>query len=233
MKRFLAGPCGKLEADLWLPGGAEPTDAPPAPGAAAPHVPRAAAPHAPRAAAIVCHPHPRLGGTMDNTVVFRTARALRRAGCAVLRFNFRGVGESEGTSEGSDVEVEDARAALDFLAAEFPDVELWACGFSFGARTSAALAAGDDRVARVVLVALPSRAFDCGVVRSVRAPGLIVLAGDDEFGNLADLRERVPDLPAALEAVEIPDTDHFFRHRTPQLEERVHEYAVRALPCRS
>lgn len=230
MQRFLSGPCGKLEAELWLP-----ADLPDAGGRRDARDPGPATEFGsePRAAAIVCHPHPRFGGTMDNTVVFRTARALRRAGCAILRFNFRGVGESEGVSEGSDVEIEDARAALDYLAREVPGVELWGAGFSFGARTVAALATTEPRIARVCLVAPPSKVVDCSILRDVTIPGLVVTAERDAFGNLADLRERIPDLPASLETTEVPETDHFFRHHTPELEARVHDYALRALETRT
>jgi len=142
MSLFIPGPAGRLEAILWSAGA---KDAPPRP---------------PRAAAVICHPHPLHGGTMENNVVFRTARALQAAGIVVLRFNFRGTGESEGTHDGGPGEVEDARAALEWLGAQHPDLPLWAGGFSFGSRTTAALAAGDPRVACLVAVALPCLAFD-------------------------------------------------------------------------
>lgn len=85
---LIDGPAGKLEALLEEPEGAA------------------------REAALVCHPHPLYGGTMHNKVVYRLARGLRRSGSVVLRFNFRGVGRSEGTHAHGAGEVEDARAAL-------------------------------------------------------------------------------------------------------------------------
>lgn len=209
MKLFLPGPAGRLEAELWMPE----ADAPP------------------RAAAVVCHPHPLHGGTMHNTVVFRVARALHGAGLAVLRFNFRGVEESEGASEGDRAEEGDLAAALDYLEAELPGVELWAAGFSFGARTVVGLCRRDPRPARVVLVALPCAVFDCSDVAHLDRPGLIVMAGEDEFGNLAELRRRFPDLDPRLELAEIPATDHFFRRRTPELEARVRDWALAAEPA--
>src|SRR5215831_10531037 len=84
---------------------------------------------APIAAAVVCHPHPRGGGTMNNNVVYRMAKALGDAGAAVLRFNFRGVGASTGTYDDGVGEETDARDALDFLAARHPGVALWMAGF--------------------------------------------------------------------------------------------------------
>jgi alpha/beta superfamily hydrolase len=191
------GPAGALEALLWEPS------------------------QAARAAAVVCHPHPLFGGTMHNHVVFRVARALRAAGLAVLRFNFRGAGASEGVHDGGRGEVEDARAALDFLAERYPEVPAWAAGFSFGSRTLAALAADDERIRQLLLVALPCKAFDCSAILRVRAPTWILTAGADEFGNLADLRERFPKLPPAIALEQIDGVDHFFRGATPELERRV------------
>src|SRR5271163_5353 len=94
---FLDGPAGRLEALLEEPGEA-----------------------APREAALVCHPHPQHGGTMHNKVVYRVARGLRRAGAVVLRFNYRGVGASEGVYDQGEGELADARAALDYLRKRYP-----------------------------------------------------------------------------------------------------------------
>ena len=79
-----------------------------------------------RAAVVFAHPHTEYGGTMHTKVVYQTAKALSRIGCAVLRFNFRGVGGSAGTFDQGDGEMEDFRAALDYMAAEYPGVPLWA-----------------------------------------------------------------------------------------------------------
>ena len=98
-KHTVQGPVGGLEAELWLPHD----------GAA------------PRALAIMCHPHPLHGGTMQNTVVFRAARGMQNAGAAVLRFNFRGVGASEGVHDGEGGEEDDARAAIDWMVERFGD----------------------------------------------------------------------------------------------------------------
>jgi hypothetical protein len=123
MDLLIPGPEGKLEADALDAEGD---------GAA------------PRAACAFCHPHPLGGGTMANNVVFRAARGLQLAGLAVLRFNFRGVGKSEGVHDGKGGEEEDLKAALDHLAKELPGTELWTGGFSFGARTAASYARRDS-----------------------------------------------------------------------------------------
>ena len=203
MKFFIPGPAGRLEALLW-----EPLDARPA-----------------RAAAVVCHPHPRGGGTMDNNVVFRTARGLQRAGLAVLRFNFRGTGASEGVHDGAGAEETDAAAVLGHLERRFPGLALWGAGFSFGARTIASLACRDRRLSRALCVTMPCKAFDCSFLARVLAPTHVILAGLDEYGNLSDLRARVPGLPPHVATEEIPGVDHFFKGRTPELEARVHAWA--------
>jgi uncharacterized protein len=207
MQVFLPGPVGRLEAILWTP-----KDGAPA-----------------RAAAVVCHPHPLGGGTMDNNVVFRTARGLQSAGLAVLRFNFRGTGASEGVHDGSGGEEEDVVAALDHFARELPALELWAAGFSFGARTVASLARREARIRRMCLVALPSKAYDCSFVREVRQPTYVLLAEHDQYGTPADFRERIGPLEANVEVDVVEGVEHFFRGRTPEVERRVRAWAERSL----
>jgi alpha/beta superfamily hydrolase len=211
MTLFIPGPAGRLEALAWS--AQDPS------GAAA----------EPRAAALVAHPHPLFGGTMHNNVVFRIARGLQRAGVATVRFNFRGVEQSEGQHDGAGGEDEDARAVLDWLAARHPGLPLWAAGFSFGARTVASLGVQEPRIARVICVAMPCKVFDCSVLARLSQPTLCLMAGRDQYGNLADLRARQPELPPALETDEIEGVDHFFRGATPELEARIRAYARRHL----
>jgi uncharacterized protein len=206
MTLYVQGPAGRLEARLW-----EPSDA------------------SPRAACVVCHPHPLGGGTMNTTAAYRTARGLSDAGLAVLRFNFRGVGLSEGAHDGHGAEEEDLVASLDWMEERFPGAEPWAAGFSFGARTVASRARSEPRLRRIVLVALPVEAFDCSFLTEVRVPGLILQAGNDEFGNLDRLKRRFPALYPGLELDEIPGTNHFFEGASRELQERVRAYARRAL----
>jgi len=207
MSLFIPGPVGRLEAILWRPEGDV----------------------APRAAAVMCHPHPLYGGTMDNNVVFRAARGLQRAGLAVLRFNFRGAGESEGEHDGLGAEEDDAAAALDWMQREFPGAPLWAGGFSFGSRTVGALALRDARIRRVLLVALPSKAFDCTFVRGVKQPTYVLLAENDQFGTPQDFAERIGPLGNNFEVDVIEGVEHFFRGKTPELERRVRTWAERSL----
>ena len=206
--RFIPGPDGPLEVLLETPEGA------------------------PRFAAVVAHPHPRYGGTMRNTIVHRTARALREAGAVSLRFNFRGVEASGGQHHGGtgpEGEEGDVAAALDHLEQAWPGLELWGAGFSFGARTVGALARRDPRLLRLVLVALPVDVFDCDDAAGVTQPTLALWGGDDEFGTLASFEQRYPDRAPSLQAQEIPGADHFFRGHTPEVEAAVLAFARRSL----
>lgn len=174
--------------------------------------------------AIVCHPHPLHGGTAGNTIVVRTARALRRHGVATLRFHFRGVEGSEGEHHGT-AEVEDAEAALAWLSERHPGLPPWVAGYSFGSRVVSELALRLLDVERVVLIAFPCRLWSPAFLARLTAPGLLVLAEKDEFGTLEDLRKGLPDPPAGLRVVQIQGADHFFRGRTPLVEEAVDQYA--------
>ncbi len=206
MDLFLDGPAGKLAAKLWEPEGGTP-----------------------RAAAVFCHPHPLHGGTMDNKVVFRAARGLQHAGLAVLRFDFRGVRRSEGVHDGHGGEADDLGSGLDWMAARYPGLPLWAGGFSFGSRTAAQRALTDARIERLVLVALPVLAFDCAYFARVRQPTLVVMGEKDTFGTLPELRRQFPDLPPSVEAVEIAGAGHFFDDQTQELQETVRAWAARSL----
>jgi uncharacterized protein len=139
-------------------------------------------PAVPVAAAVVCHPHPRGGGTMNNNVVYRLARALVDGGVATLRFNFRGVGTSTGTHAGGIGEEDDARDALEFLRERHPTLPLWMAGFSFGARVGLSVGARDTRVEKLIGVGLALKMFDYGFLSSSAKPKAIIQASEDEYG---------------------------------------------------
>src|SRR5258705_55118 len=99
-----------------------------------------------RAAVVVAHPHTEYGGTMHTKVVYQAAKALSRIGCAVLRFNFRGAGASAGGFTNGPGEIEDFRAALDFMQQRYPGSPIWARGMSFGSYVALTVGAADPRV---------------------------------------------------------------------------------------
>ena len=148
-------------------------------------------PEAPRAAAVVCHPHPRGGGTLNNNVVYRLAKALVDHGVAALRFNFRGVGASSGSYDQGIGEEADARDALEFLAARHPTLPLWMAGFSFGARVGLSVGARDARVSKLLGVGLALEMFDYGFLAACRKPKAIIQASDDEYGGRESIEAAV------------------------------------------
>jgi alpha/beta superfamily hydrolase len=134
------------------------------------------------AAAVVCHPHPRGGGTMNNNVVYRAAKALVAGGVSALRFNFRGVGASTGAYADGVGEEEDVRAAIDFLRAHAPGLPIWITGFSFGARVGLTVGARSDDVAKLFGIGLALDMFDYRFLATCGKPKAIVQASDDEYG---------------------------------------------------
>lgn len=149
--------------------------------------PRAGSPVA--VAGVVCHPHPLYGGTMNTKVVFQAAKAFCRLGCAVVRFNFRGVGRSEGKFAEGLGELDDFRAAIDFAEARYPAMTLWAAGVSFGSWVAMTAGALDERVERLVGLALPSATYDFSTVRDSPKPKFFIHGEHDEVCPLKSVRE--------------------------------------------
>src|SRR3954463_9714524 len=108
-----------------------------------------------RAAVVFAHPHTEYGGTMHTKGVYQAAKALSRIGCAVLRFNFRGAGASAGSFTNGPGEIEDFRAALDFMQQKYVDAPLWAAGMSFGAWVALTVGTEDPRVSTLIGIAPP------------------------------------------------------------------------------
>jgi len=164
----------------------------------------------PRAAVVFAHPLPIQGGTMHTKVVFQGAKALARVGCAVLRFNFRGVGRSVGTWDEGRGEMDDYRAALDFMAARYPDLELWAAGFSFGSYIAMTCGADDDRVCTLIGVAPPVDRYEYASVKLSAKPKFIVHGERDELISLKAVREFYSRLQEPKELIEIDRANHLF-----------------------
>jgi uncharacterized protein len=195
---MLAGPAGALEALLEEP---EETPA--------------------RALALVCHPHPLYGGTLHNKVVYRLARGLRRSGAAVLRFNFRGVGRSQGEHDHGAGEGDDARVALDWLRARFPAMPYVLAGFSFGSRIILRMGCRTGDASLLVAAGFPTAHGDAAFLETCRSPKIFIQSTHDEFApvpQMETLFERIAD-PKQL--VWIEAQDHFFQGSLDQLEETV------------
>jgi len=205
---FIEGPAGRLESILNL-GAENPTQA-----------------------ALVCHPHPVYGGTLHNKVVFHTMKALNSFGFPVLRFNFRGAALSQGEHDRGRGEVDDVRAALDWLDHEF-GLPLIMAGFSFGAAMGLAAACPDARVKAVIglgvpVAAIDGRGYDFGFLQTCAKPKLLVSGARDQYGSKAQLEGLVESLPEPKKLVIVEGADHFFEGRLRELREAIEEW-IRAV----
>ena len=163
-----------------------------------------------RAAVVFAHPLPTNGGTMHTKVVFQGTKALARVGCAVLRFNFRGVGRSAGAWDEGRGECDDFTAAVDFMAEQFPGVELWAAGFSFGAYVALTAGATDNRICTLIGIAPPVNRYDFTAMKRSAKPKFIIHGEADELIPLKQVREFYAQLADPKELVEIDRANHLF-----------------------
>ena len=197
----IAGPAGGLEAMLE-----EPEDRPPV------------------FAAVVCHPHPLYGGTMHNKVVHRIARGMRRAGGVVLRFNFRGVGRSEGTHAHGEGEIDDARAAGAWLAGRYPELPAQLAGFSFGARVITRLACR-EHPSRVIAVGFPTKGTDATYLESCPVEKIFIQSTHDEYGPRTELERLFERIAEPKHLLWVPSQNHFFEGGLDELEDAVFKQA--------
>jgi alpha/beta superfamily hydrolase len=201
--REFTGPAGRLEALLEPP---------------------VLAPGQPvRAAVVFGHPLPIEGGTMHTKVVFRATKGLARIGCAVLRFNFRGVGGSEGTWDEGPGEIDDYRAALDVMAARYPNAELWAAGFSFGSWVALHVGANDDRVRVLIGIAPPLDKYDFSAVRVSAKPKFFVQGEMDELCPLKRMYEFYSQVPEPKELVVIDGASHLFDGKVTEVSDAIED----------
>ncbi|NOT24957.1 MAG: alpha/beta fold hydrolase [Acidobacteria bacterium] len=164
----------------------------------------------PRAAVVFAHPLPPEGGTMHTKVVFQAAKALARIGCVVLRFNFRGVGLSAGAWDEGRGEMDDFKAALNFMSGAYPGVEIWAAGFSFGSYIATTVGADDERVCALIAIAPPVHKYDFASVKLSHKPKFVIHGGHDELISIKLARHFYSQLPDPKEFVEIDRADHLF-----------------------
>jgi len=198
---FLEGPAGRLEALL-----------------------NEGSHHATHAA-LVSHPHPLYGGSLHNKVVFHAMKALNAFGYPVLRFNFRGTGLSQGEHDNGVGEVDDVRAALDWLDREF-HLPLIFAGFSFGAAIGLQAACPDRRVEAVIGLGIPAvpadeRVYDLSFLQNCAKPKLFVSGSRDQFGPRAELERLMESLSQPKRLVLIEGADHFFAGRLRELREAI------------
>jgi uncharacterized protein len=204
---FLTGPAGRLEVAVDLP---EPGDARPV-------------------VALICHPLPTEGGTMHNKVVTITERALRELGATTVRFNFRGVGESEGEFDNGRGETLDLLAVADWVHKTLPGHQLWLAGFSFGAYISL-LAARHLPIRQMISVAPPAGRWDFSAVLVPDCPWLVIQGEDDDIVNPQAVYDWIESLPEKPALVRMPETGHFFHRRLMDLRGAIKNGVRKNLP---
>ena len=199
-KVVIAGPAGPLEALCEVPEG-----------------------YLGRDCAVVCHPHPLYGGTMQNKVVHSAARALQERGFATVRFNFRGVGASAGSFDDGRGETQDALAACDYALARWPGARLTLAGFSFGSFV-AYQAAGLRPAVRLYTIAPPVGRFNFAEHPAPRVPWIVIQGDRDELVDSARVLEWVRSASPPPTVVIIEGAEHFFHGRLNELKDAVQSH---------
>jgi len=175
---------------------------------------------------VLCHPHPQYGGDMDHPVVTTAAEAAFEAGFSTLRFNFRGVGESEGSYGEGIGEREDVKAAADYLYSSLKDnhSHLILAGYSFGAWAGFPIAIQDERFEGMVGIAPPLQMYDFGFLKDCKKKKLFVAGDRDLFCPRSLLEEWYRQLEGPKSLSVIPGADHFFLFHTRFLIQPLREF---------
>lgn len=170
--------------------------------------------------AIVCHPLPTEGGTMNNKVVTMAARALRESGVTTVRFNFRGVGASEGGFDDGIGEADDLRAVAAWVRTQRPHSRLWLAGFSFGAFVSISVAAELNPGLLISIAPPAGRSWDFDSFALPEMPWLVIQGEADEIVDpqaVYDWLDTVQARRAPVQLVKVPETSHFFHGKLMDL----------------
>ncbi|HXX34741.1 MAG TPA: alpha/beta family hydrolase [Thermodesulfobacteriota bacterium] len=179
-----------------------------------------------RGGVILCHPHPQYGGDMDNPVITTCAEVASQEGLSTLRFNFRGVGESQGSYGEGIAEKEDVRAVADYLHSRLKgdDLPLILVGYSFGAWVGFPIAADDERFVGMVAVAPPLGIYDFGFLKGCKKKKLFIAGDKDLFCPLALLEKWYQQLDEPKSLAVIPNADHFFLFHNRYLTQPLREF---------
>ena len=176
-----------------------------------------------RGGVVLCHPHPLYGGEMDNPVVTTAAEAAVEEGFQTLRFNFRGVGESEGTHADGVGEKDDVRAAIELLNSKVDGPSLILVGYSFGAMVGLPVAIEDARVKGVVVIAPPLEMHNFDFLKGSKKDKLVIVGNRDLYCPVGKLKELYQHLEDPKSLVMIEGANHFFSYHvksiTPPLRE--------------
>lgn len=188
---------------------------------------------APRAPIALClHPHPAHGGTMNNRLVYSLFHAYTRAGFSVLRFNFRGVGKSQGEYSGGEGELADAASALDWLQMMNPNArEVWVGGFSFGAYIAMQLLMRRPEIDRFVSIAPPAHMYDFNFLAPCPSSGIIIQGERDTIVPMIAVDRLVEKLRLQKDIVVdyhiLKSAGHFFQNEQPDVDALIEDYIAR------
>ena len=179
--------------------------------------------------ALMLHPHPQHGGTMNNKIVYTLYNLFAQRGFGTLRFNFRGVGRSQGTFDRGEGELSDAAAALDWLQTYNPDAPAcWIAGFSFGAWIGMQLLMRRPEISGFISIAPPANLFDFSFLAPCPSSGLIVHGTADEVVPSESVQKLVDKLShqrdITVKYKSIPGANHFFTNKIEQMGNSVGAY---------
>ena len=180
----------------------------------------------PAGAAVICHPHPLYGGNMYNNVTSALKKGLLELGIACLRFNFRGTGQSEGSHGDGVDELEDVRAALDYLVSVngIDAHRILVAGYSFGCWVGLRAAAADSRPSRLIGISPPVDSYDFSFLHNEQRPKLLI-AGDRDFVcSTSRFTQLVEEMPPPKQGVVLPGVDHFHLGREGDLVREMHAF---------
>ncbi len=177
-----------------------------------------------RGGVVLCHPHPLYGGEMDNPVITTAAEAAVEEGFQTLRFNFRGVGESEGVHADGVGEKDDVRAAIDFLSSRVDGASLILVGYSFGAMVGLPVGIEDARVKGVVAIAPPLEMHNFDFLKGTKKDKLVIVGNRDLYCPIGRVRELYQHLEDPKSLVIIQGADHFFSYHVNSLTPPIKEF---------
>ncbi|MDY6971572.1 MAG: alpha/beta fold hydrolase [Thermodesulfobacteriota bacterium] len=176
-------------------------------------------------AVVVTHPHPLYGGNMRNNVVASVVRAYRQKGYTTLRFNFRGVGRSEGSHDKGQGERNDVRAALDYLR-ELGKSSIDLAGYSFGAWVNAMAHGNSVHAGRIILISPPVSVMDFSFLAYSSKIRLVITGSEDEISSPSMIREILPAWNPEADFEIIQGADHFYWGSTDEIEVAIRNFLV-------
>lgn len=187
--------------------------------------------------AIVCHPNPIQGGSMNSKVAYQLYAAFARNGFNVVRFNFRGVGNSEGEFDNGPGELADAAAALDWIHSQHPHAPgIWISGFSFGAWIMLQLLMRRPDVARFIAVSPPANMYDFSFLSPCPASGLVIMGDNDDVTPMANTVEMVKNTSrqknVTIHTSVVKGADHFYTDHLDEFGKRLDAYIQQFHPLK-